>query len=181
MGDVDDRGLSSMTTAARLRFAIRAYAALDMAPAEILTAVNDVLCGLPVDHTANAVVARIDPTGRELRWAAAGQVAPVRFDASGRGSVLSGPLGLALGEVPEVRYSDAAVPLDAGDRVLLYTGGTGRSERRRGGGLDLVRRAGEHVDLANFEALVEHVITAIAVPDDEDICALILHVTPPPR
>jgi serine phosphatase RsbU (regulator of sigma subunit) len=181
MGDVDDNGLSSMTTAARLRFAIRAYAALDMMPGEILTAVNDMLCAMPVDHTACMVVARLDETGRELRWAAAGQVAPIRFDPSGRGSVLSGPLGLALGEVPEVRYSDAAIQLDPGDRVLLYSGGSGRTERRRGGGLDLVRRAGEHVDLADLEAVVTHVVTAIGAADDEDICALLLTVHATPR
>ncbi|MGI5236922.1 SpoIIE family protein phosphatase [Dactylosporangium sp. CA-139066] len=181
LGDVDDRGLSSMTTAARLRYAVRAYASLDMAPGDILTAVNAMLCAMEVEHTACLVVARYSPATRELRWAAAGQVAPVRYDAAGQGTVLSGPLGLPLGEVAEMRYTDTAVTLEPGDRVLFYTGGQyaggrSRGDRRRGGGLDLVRRAGETIDLTDFEAVVTHLVTSLNVPEDEDVCAMLIHV-----
>jgi serine phosphatase RsbU (regulator of sigma subunit) len=176
LGDVDDSGLSSMTTAARLRYAVRAYAALDMAPAQILTSVNDMLCAMEVEHNACLIVARYHPETRELRWAAAGQVAPIRYDAQDRGSVLSGPLGLPLGEVPEVQYHDITVQLEPGDRVLLYTGGQARTERRRGGGLDLVRRAGEHVDLSDFDAVVEHVVKSLTTSEDEDVCAMLVRV-----
>jgi serine phosphatase RsbU (regulator of sigma subunit) len=182
LGDVDERGLSSMTTAARLRYAVRAYAMLDMSPGDILSAVNGMLCAMEVEHTACLVVARYSPTTHELRWAAAGQVAPVRYDTAGRGIVLSGPLGLPLGEVAEMRYTDTAVTLDPGDRVLFYTGGQfaggrQRTDRRRGGGLELVRRAGESVDLTDFDAVVAHLVTSLNVPEDEDVCAMLVHVT----
>ncbi|GAA0707683.1 SpoIIE family protein phosphatase [Dactylosporangium roseum] len=176
LGDVDEQGLSSMTTAARLRYAVRAYAMLDMSPGDILTAVNGMLCAMEVEHTACLVVARFAPETRELRWAAAGQVAPIRYTAAGRGSVLSGPLGLPLGEIAEMRYTDTTVTLEQGDRVLLYTGGQARVDRRRGGGLDLVRRAGEHVDLSDFDAVVAHLIGALNVADDEDVCAMLINV-----
>ncbi|WP_433209494.1 SpoIIE family protein phosphatase [Dactylosporangium sp. CS-047395] len=176
LGDVDERGLSSMTTAARLRYAVRAYAMLDMPPGEILTAVNGMLCAMEVDHTACLIVARYNPQTRELRWAAAGQVAPIRYDAAGQGTVLSGPLGLPLGEVDQMQYSDAAVTLAPGDRVLFYTGLNATVSRRRGGGLDLVRRAGEQVDLADFDAVVTHLMTVLNVPEDEDVCAMLVHV-----
>jgi hypothetical protein len=181
LGDVDDRGLSSMTTAARLRYAVRAYATLDMTPGDILTAVNGMLCAMEVEHTACLVVARYSPSTRELRWAAAGQVAPVRYDADGQGTVLSGPLGLPLGEVAEMQYTDTAVTLAPGDRVLFYTGGQAaggrtRADRRRGGGLELVRRAAETIDLTDFDAVVTHLVTALNVPDDEDVCAMLVHV-----
>ncbi|WP_433050175.1 SpoIIE family protein phosphatase [Dactylosporangium sp. CS-033363] len=176
LGDVDERGLSSMTTAARLRYAVRAYAMLDMPPGEILTAVNGMLCAMEVDHTACLIVARYHPQTRELRWAAAGQVAPIRYDAAGQGTVLSGPLGLPLGEVDQMQYTDAAVTLAPGDRVLFYTGLNATISRRRGGGLDLVRRAGEQVDLADFDAVVTHLMTVLNVPEDEDVCAMLVHV-----
>ncbi|WP_460494947.1 PP2C family protein-serine/threonine phosphatase [Dactylosporangium cerinum] len=176
LGDVDDRGLSSMTTAARLRYAVRAYAALDLTPGAILSAVNGMLCAMEVEHTACLVVARYSPATRELRWAAAGQVAPVRYTAAGQGTVLSGPLGLPLGEVTEMQYSDTTVTLAPGDRVLLYTGGQARADRRRGGGLDLVRRAGEHIDLSDFDAMVTHLVTSLNIPEDEDVCAMLVHV-----
>jgi serine phosphatase RsbU (regulator of sigma subunit) len=177
LGDVDDSGLSSMTTAARLRYAVRAYAALDMSPGAILTAVNGMLCDMEVDHTACLVVARWEPSSHSLHWAAAGQVAPVRYDASGRGTVLSGPLGLPLGEVPDLAYAEAAQVLDAGDRVLLYTGGQARVDRRRGGGIDLVRRAGEHVDLSDFDAVLAHVVSSLGLGDTEDVCAMVIRVS----
>ncbi|GAA4250773.1 SpoIIE family protein phosphatase [Dactylosporangium darangshiense] len=181
LGDVDERGLSSMTTAARLRYAVRAYAVLDMPPGDILTAVNGMLCAMEVEHTACLVVARYTPSTRELRWAAAGQVAPVRYDAAGAGTVLTGPLGLPLGEVAEMRYTDTAVTLTPGDRVLFYTGGQyagtrPRSDRRRGGGLDLVRRAAETIDLTDFDAVITHLVTSLNVPDDEDVCTMLIHV-----
>jgi serine phosphatase RsbU (regulator of sigma subunit) len=178
LGDVDDSGLTSMTTAARLRYAVRAYAALDMPPGEILTAVNGMLCAMETGHTACIIVARFEPRTHELRWAAAGQVAPIRYDSAKRGHVLSGPLGLPLGEIEGMQYHDATVPLEPGDRVLLYTGGNARTERRRGGGLDLVRRAGEHVDLSDFNAIVDHVVNSLAVAEEEDVCAMLVHVTP---
>ncbi|MER7003338.1 SpoIIE family protein phosphatase [Dactylosporangium sp. NPDC000555] len=182
LGDVDERGLSSMATAARLRYAVRAYATLDMAPGDILTAVNGMLCAMEAEHTACLVVARYSPATRELRWAAAGQVAPVRYDPGGRGTVLSGPLGLPLGEVAEMRYTDTVVTLEPGDRVLFYAdgqhaGGRPRADRRRGGGLDMVRRAGETIDLTDFDAVVAHLVTSLNVPDDEDVCALLVHAS----
>ncbi|MEV6927714.1 SpoIIE family protein phosphatase [Dactylosporangium sp. NPDC051485] len=181
LGDVDERGLSSMTTAARLRYAVRAYAALDMSPGDILTAVNAMLCDMEVEHTACLVVARYSPASRELRWAAAGQVAPVRYTVDGQGTVLSGPLGLPLGEVAEMRYTDTVVALAPGDRVLCYAGGqpgAGRSrgDRRRGGSLELIRRAGETIDLTDFDSVVTHLVTSLNVPDDEDVCAMLVHV-----
>ncbi|GAA2326917.1 SpoIIE family protein phosphatase [Dactylosporangium salmoneum] len=181
LGDVDERGLSSMTTAARLRYAVRAYATLDMSPGDILTAVNAMLCDMEVEHTACLVVARYSPASRELRWAAAGQVAPVRYTADGQGTVLSGPLGLPLGEVAEMRYTDTVVTLAPGDRVLFYAGGqsgAGRSrgDRRRGGSLELIRRAGETIDLTDFDSVVTHLVTSLNVPDDEDVCAMLVHV-----
>jgi hypothetical protein len=133
-----------------------------------------------VDHTACLVVARWDPDSLVLTWAAAGQVAPVRYDSGGRGSVLSGPLGLPLGEVPELTYGEAAVTLAPGDRVLLYTGGQARIDRRRSGGIDLVRRAGEHVDLSDFDAVVAHVVSALGLGDEEDVCAMLIRVSSPP-
>jgi serine phosphatase RsbU (regulator of sigma subunit) len=176
LGDVDDSGLSSMTTAARLRYAVRAYAMLDMAPGEILGAVNSMLYAMEVEHTAMLVVARYDPATRELRWAAAGQVAPIRYAADGRGSILSGPLGLPLGAAPDVRYSDTTVVLNPGERVLLFTDGLVRADRRKSGGLEIVRRASEHVDLDDLGAIVEHITSSVGAREDEDLCALLIRI-----
>jgi serine phosphatase RsbU (regulator of sigma subunit) len=177
LGDVADTGLSSMTIAARLRYAVRAYASLDMPPGDILTAVNSMLWTMEVEHTATLMVARYSPASRELRWAAAGQVAPIRYDAAKRGSVLHGPLGLPLGAAPEVKYHEAVVSLDEGDRVLFYTDGLVKADRRRSGALDVLLRAGLESDLGDLEALVDHITGKLGARPEEDMCAMLVKVT----
>ena len=123
------------------------------------------------------VVGRFDPATRELRWAAAGQVAPIRYGADRRGSVLRGPLGLPLGSAPEVGYHDATVTLDEGDRVLFYTDGLVKADRRRAGALDVLLRAGIESDLTDLEALVGHITTKLGARPEEDMCAMLVKVT----
>jgi serine phosphatase RsbU (regulator of sigma subunit) len=177
LGDVADTGLSSMTTAARLRYAVRAYASLDMPPGDILTAINSMLWMMEVEHTATLVVARYEPATRQLRWAAAGQLAPIRYDADKHGSVLSGPLGLPLGAAPEVEYHEAVVTLAQGDRVLFYTDGLVKADGRRSGALDVLLRAGQESDLGDIEALVSHITGKLGARPEEDMCAMLVKVT----
>jgi PAS domain-containing protein len=165
VGDVTGTGLAATVAAARLRNAVRAYAVLGMAPGELLTALNK----LPSEALATLVVARFTAGTRELRWAAAGQAAPLRYDAAGRAAVLTGPLGLPLGATPDIGYEETAVGLRRGDRVLLYTDGLVlRRDRTLASGLDVLLHAADHADLADLPALVDYVSTALdATPDDD--------------
>jgi serine phosphatase RsbU (regulator of sigma subunit) len=178
VGDVAGSGLAAMTAAARLRYAVRAYAALDMSPAEILGAVNTLLCALEPERTATLAVARYDADGRRLRWAVAGQAAPVRYRRNGHAELLSGPLGLPVGAAPpQVPYEEAAVDLAQGDRVLLYTDGLVGG---RGGdlvdALDVLLGAGEHATRDDVESLVGYVVGALHVGRGEDMGALLVRV-----
>jgi serine phosphatase RsbU (regulator of sigma subunit) len=177
VGDVAGSGLAAMAAAARLRYAVRAYAALDMSPAEILGAVNTMLCSLEPERTATLAVARFDADRRRLRWAVAGQAAPVRYRRNGHAELLSGPLGLPVGAAPQVQYEDAAVDLAQGDRVLLYTDGLVGG---RGGdlvdALDLLLRAGEHATRDDVESLVGYVVGALHVGRGEDMGAMLVRV-----
>jgi serine phosphatase RsbU (regulator of sigma subunit) len=177
VGDVAGSGLAAMTAAARLRYAVRAYAALDMSPAEILGAVNTMLCSLEPERTATLAVATYDPGERRLRWAVAGQAAPVRYRRSGHAEQLTGPLGLPVGAAPQVTYEDATVELAHGDRVLLYTDGlVGGRGTDLVDALDVLLRAGAHAHGDDVKALVGYVRGALETGPDADMGALLVRV-----
>jgi hypothetical protein len=178
VGDVAGSGLAAMTTAARLRYAVRAYAALAMSPGEILAAVNTMLCALEPERTATLVVALYEAREHRLRWAAAGQAAPVRYRRDGRAELLPGPLGLPVGVVSEVTYEDSTVEVSAGDRVLLYTdslvGGRGTDLVSA---LDVLLTAGAHAGRDDLEAVVSHVVDSLHMGPDADMGAMLVRVT----
>jgi PAS domain-containing protein len=177
VGDVAGTGLAAMTTAARLRYAVRAYAALDMSPGEILAAVNTMLCTLEPERTATLVVARYEAREHRLRWAAAGQAAPVRYRGDGGTEVLPGPLGLPVGVVSQGTYQDTTLELRSGDRLLLYTdslvGGRGTDLVSA---LDVLLSAGAHAGRDDVEAVVSHVVDALHVGPDADMGAMLVRV-----
>ncbi len=178
VGDVTGTGLAAATAAARLRSAVRAYAALGMGPAGLLGALNAMQCQLDPDHLATLVVARFEPGDRSLRWAAAGQAAPIRYAAGGKATVLSGPLGLPVGVAPEVEYDEARVIMQPSDRVLLYTDGlVVRRDSTLAAGLDALYRAARETDLDDAEALVRYVVGRLGSEPEDDLCVVAAEVT----
>jgi serine phosphatase RsbU (regulator of sigma subunit) len=97
-------------------------------PARVLGGLNRALCGKFEEHFVTAAYVFIDLDKFVLRYAGAGHP-PVllasRSNAHGRESESREveANGLMLGLFPEAAYSSVEIPLDAGDRVLLYTDG----------------------------------------------------------
>jgi PAS domain-containing protein len=177
VGDVAGSGLAAMTAAARLRYAVRAYAALDLSPGKILAAVNAMLCSLEPERTATLVVARYEAGRRQLHWAAAGQAAPVRYRRNGGAELLPGPLGLPVGAAPQVEYPDAGVELAPGDRLLLYTDSlVGARGSEVVDVLDVLLNAGHHAERDDVEALVAHVVGSMYATPGADMGAMLVRV-----
>nr|WP_240942547.1 SpoIIE family protein phosphatase [Planosporangium thailandense] len=177
VGDVAGTGLAAMTTAARLRYAIRAYAALDMSPGQLLASVNTLLCALEPERTATLMVARYEAKERRLRWAAAGQAAPVRYRRDGGAELLPGQLGLPVGVLAEATYSDATVDVAPGDRLLLYTDSlVGARGTDLVSALDVLLGAGAHAGRDDVEAVVSHVVGSLHVGADADMGAMLVRV-----
>jgi PAS domain-containing protein len=177
IGDVAGSGLAAMSAAARLRYAVRAYAALDMSPAEILGSVNTMLCSLEPERTATLVVARYEPRERRLHWAVAGQAQPVRYRRDGHAELLTGPLGLPVGAAPQVSYEDATVDLAEGDRVLLYTDGlVGGRGTDLVDALEVLLGAGAHANRDDVKALAGYVRDALQTGPDADMGAMLVRV-----
>ncbi|HEV7898368.1 MAG TPA: SpoIIE family protein phosphatase [Planosporangium sp.] len=177
VGDVAGSGLAAMAAAARLRYAVRSYAALDMSPGEILAAVNTMLCTLEPERTATLVVARYSSREHRLRWAAAGQAAPLRYRGDGGAELLPGPLGLPVGVATQVTYEDATLEVAPGDRLLLYTDSlVGARGTDLVSALDLLLGAGAHAGRDDLEAVVSHVVDALHVGPDADMGAMLVRV-----
>jgi PAS domain-containing protein len=178
VGDVAGSGLAAMTAAARLRYAVRAYAALGMTPGKILDAVNAMLCSLEPERTATLCVATYEPATRELRWAVAGGAAPARYRPDGAADLLTGPTDLPVGAAPDGGYREATVVLTPGDRVLLYTDGligapgADPAEAQR-----VLLAATAQVDADDLEGLVRHLGQQLHAGPDEDMCTMVVHVT----
>lgn len=178
VGDVAGTGLPAMTTAARLRYAIRAYAALDMSPGQILASVNTFLCALEPERTATLMVARYEAKRHRLRWAAAGQAAPVRYRRDGGAELLPGPLGLPVGVLAEATYEDTAVDVASGDRLLLYTDSlVGARGTDLVSALEVLLGAGAHAGRDDVEAIVSHVVGSLGVGPDADMGAMLVRVS----
>ncbi|MGA8114218.1 MAG: SpoIIE family protein phosphatase [Actinocatenispora sp.] len=178
VGDVTGSGLAATVASARLRNAVRAYAVLGMPPGELLTALNRMVAELAAGQLATLVVARFSPDEKQLRWAAAGQAAPLRYGPEGRAEVLTGPLGLPIGAAPDIGYDEASVDVQPGDRVLLYTNGLlVRRDRTLAVGLNVLLHAGTHTDLAEPVALVEHVTATLESEPDDDLCVILATIS----
>ncbi|WP_337062647.1 PP2C family protein-serine/threonine phosphatase, partial [Kineococcus sp. G2] len=162
-------------------------------PAAVLTSLDATMQGLAVDTTATALVARleqvVDERARDvtrLRWSSAGHLPPVLLAPDGTVSALAAhPPQLLLGVDPGTRRSDAAIAVDRGSTLLLYTDGL---VERRGDSLEdgLARLQDAVAQLAHLglEDLCDEVLTRLVPAGHDDDVALVavrLHPLDRPR
>ena len=101
LGDVMGRGVQAAAVMGQLRSAVRAYARLDLPPAEILEHLDGVVRELGDDQIVTCIYAVFDPYDRVLSYANAGHLPPMLRRADGTVRQLQGadsaPLGAAVG------------------------------------------------------------------------------------
>ncbi|MGZ4500064.1 MAG: SpoIIE family protein phosphatase [Nocardioidaceae bacterium] len=139
VGDVMGRGVRAAAVMGQLRSAVRAYARLDLPPADVLECLDGMVRELGEDQIVTCVYAVFDPNDRSLTYANAGHLPPLLSGAGTAvqlGEAASPPLGAVPGTPAEAR-----VEMVAGATVTLYTDG-------------LVERRGRDIDLG-VDALVE--------------------------
>ncbi len=111
-----------------VRSAIRELARPGVAPAAILAAANDRLCGeSPFDGFATAFVGLYDRVTGSLRHAAAGHRGACRIQADGLVEPLTEAGGPALGVRKGAPYGEAASVLNQDDALFLCTDGVLRA------------------------------------------------------
>jgi phosphoserine phosphatase RsbU/P len=128
VADVTGHGVPAALIASMLKVAFAGQTAHAEDPARVLAGLNRALCGKFEEHFVTAAYVFIDLNKFVLRYAGAGHppmlLAP-RTNAHGRESESQEveANGLMLGLFPEAVYSSVEIPLDPGDRVLLFTDG----------------------------------------------------------
>jgi PAS domain S-box-containing protein len=180
VGDVMGRGVTAAAVMGQLRSAVRAFAKLDLQPAEILEYLDGIVQDMDGDQIVTCVYAIFDSTDQILRYATAGHLPPLlsvpgqptqHLDVSGP------PLGAGY-----FGMQTESVALNRGSTVTFYTDG-------------LVERRNRDIDVgvdSLAELLTEHASTPLAglpellvdrlLPDaqDDDIAILMTRVNADP-
>ncbi|HYO40104.1 MAG TPA: SpoIIE family protein phosphatase [Nocardioidaceae bacterium] len=179
VGDVMGRGVQAAAVMGQLRAAVRAYARLDLPPADLLESLDGLVRDIGDDQIVTCIYAVFDPADRVLRFANAGHLPPIVATSGGECRVVGGEENPPLG-IGSVNLQQQEVDLASDTRVVLYTDG-------------LVERRGEDLG-EGIEALARHVaalagpvdgvpeeIAAAMLPEgpDDDVAVLVARVDPP--
>ena len=173
VGDVMGRGVTAAAGMGQLRSAVRAFAKLDLPPAEVLEYLDGIVSDLPRDQIVTCVYAVFDSTDQSLAFANAGHLPPILVSADGATERL-GTAGPPLG-AGYYGMATEHVHLDLGSTVALYTDGL---VERRDRDLDLGIEALEQVlagrASAPLEQLPEVVVGALLPDGPHDDVAILL-------
>jgi len=109
--------------ASMLQVALTAQAVHASEPARVLSGLNQALCGKFEHNFVTAAYVFVDMEKKMMTYAGAAH--PPLLFWGGSVSKVSEVLenGLFLGQFPEATYKSLQLPIEAGDRVVLYTDG----------------------------------------------------------
>ena len=123
VADVSGHGLSSALIASMLQVALTAQAAHASEPERVLSGLNQALCGKFERNFVTAAYVFVDMEKKLMTYAGAGHP-PLLFSRKSAGKVSAvTENGLFLGMFPEATYASLQLPVQAEDRVVLYTDG----------------------------------------------------------
>ncbi|MGW0765656.1 SpoIIE family protein phosphatase [Streptomyces sp. NPDC002676] len=193
VGDVVGHGLHAAATMGRLRTAVHNFSALDLAPDELLSLLDELVGRIDQDETASDGAAAVtgatclyaiyDPVARRCTVARAGHPPPALVLPDGTVEFPEVPAGppLGLGGLP---FETADLELPEGSRLVLYTDGLveGR-DRDIDVGLDLLRDALLRTADASPEDTCRTVLDGLAARPSDDVVLIVArtHVLGPDR
>jgi len=123
VADVVGKGIAAALLMANVQAVVKAFAAETVSPSEICAQLNRVLCSnLAPDKFVTFFYCVIDTAAKTLRYSNAGHCFPLLHRCRGDVRVLSDG-GIVLGIFPDAKYSDVAVHLEPGNKLLLFTDG----------------------------------------------------------
>ncbi|MDQ0774734.1 PAS domain S-box-containing protein [Streptomyces aurantiacus] len=194
IGDVMGRGLRAAVAMGELRTAVRTLALLDLEPAEVLSALDEIARGLGTPggtqqstrgarqsrdadlsevYLATCVYAVYDSVTRRCTFANAGHLPPVLVEPGEHALMLDVPPGMPLGVGGEP-FEEVEVELPEGALLALYTDGLVES---RDHPLDegLQAFVGALTDPSDpLEDVCDHVLSTLDTHHGEDDIALLM-------
>lgn len=122
VADVSGHGMPAALIASMLKIALAAQVPHAADPAQVLTGLNQALCGKFEQHYVTAAYLFVDMAKKTLIYAGAGHP-PMLMWSTAAGVQGIEENGLFLGKFPWATYSSVELPLQVGDWCLLYTDG----------------------------------------------------------
>lgn len=194
VGDVMGRGLRAAVAMGELRTAVRTLALLDLEPAEVLSALDEIARGLGTPsgaqqasrvahksrdadlsevYLATCVYAVYDPVTRRCTFANAGHPPPVLVEPGEEALLLDVPPGMPLGVGGEP-FEQVEVDLPEDALLALYTDGLVESrDHPIDEGLTAFRRALTS-PVRPLEDVCDHVLNTLDTRHGEDDIALLM-------
>ena len=123
IADVSGHGLPAALIASMLQVALTAQCKHASDPAKVLAGLNQSLCGKFQRNFVTAAYVFVDLEKNSMSYAGAGHPPLLHFRSSSGKAVEVSENGLVLGQFPDETYSSLNVPLEPGDRCVLYTDG----------------------------------------------------------
>ncbi len=123
VADVSGHGVPAALIASMVKVAVASQRHNAGRPAELLTEVNQTLCGNFQRGFVTATYAWIDQARGEVTVANGGHPSPLLCRAADRAVAEVGGQGAILGRFAGAAFSARTHPLTPGDRLLLYTDG----------------------------------------------------------
>jgi len=123
IADVSGHGLPAALIASMLQVSLAAQFAHAAEPGRVLAGLNRALCGKFSRHFVTAAYVFVDMEKNSMSYAAAGHPPLLlRHGSTGSASEVS-ENGLLLGHFPKEIYSSSQIPVERGDKAILYTDG----------------------------------------------------------
>jgi phosphoserine phosphatase RsbU/P len=123
IADVSGHGLPAALIASMLQVALTAQARHASEPGKVLAGLNQALCGKFQHNFVTAAYVYVDLEKRFMNYAGAGHPPLLLWRKSTGSASQLLENGLVMGQFEEATYDSLQVPVEAGDRFVLYTDG----------------------------------------------------------
>jgi serine phosphatase RsbU (regulator of sigma subunit) len=123
VADVSGHGPAAALIASMLRIALAAQLPCAPEPTKVLYGLNQALCGKLGHNFVTAAYVFVDVEREILSYAGAGHPPLLMWSRSAGSTREVEENGLFLGQFPDETYTATEMPLEAGDRSILYTDG----------------------------------------------------------
>ena len=123
MADVSGHGLPAALIASMLQVALTAQARHVSEPGKVLAGLNQALCGKFQHNFVTAAYVYVDLEKNTMNYAGAGHPPLLLWRKSTGSASQLLENGLVMGQFEEATYNSLQVPIEAGDRFVLYTDG----------------------------------------------------------
>ena len=132
IADVSGHGIPAALIASMVKVAVGAQQDNAASPARVLAGMSRIFHGKLKRHFITAACLFADLEAGRLVYASAGHPPPLLWRAATRRVEELRQDGQVLGRLARAEYQEGIVPLELGDRVLLFTDGTPEARDRNG-------------------------------------------------